>query len=589
MLVQLVTTERTRCEVGPVVALVNALQYFFVVRNEVVSVGFPETIVAQPLLHPSVVTRFVRSEVATQFSSPPAFTVLLTSHFLAIANNGSTFREDDVSVISNHLWRMADMPETFRFARHILQLGLSRLLKHSSRVRSCIAGPQEGFDCLCDDCEGQLITGGFRDGVLFLKDSLNTLNQLQAGGGLSITDREPGSQFGELKLARDYVAEFRKGQISLENHVIAIVLHFLSDLVPFVKSLHELGANYSDIYLVAKPYPYARRDEVSHILQSLGVNVERALTGTTVTQCATAVLRELQFRNALAEKRLLVIEDGGYFAPLLHQPDFSQLLDRCVGIVEQTQKGADDDKKIKNLAVPILSVAESAFKKMYESPEIGRVAVQNIARFTPNVKLSGRHATVFGFGSVGQEVAHHLNNSFNMTVSVVDPKLEALLRARHKKSIVAEAAERFEGLKFQKPALIVGTTGKTSITRGVLEQLTEDTVLVSTSSDQIEIDLKALNELASGRIWKVVEGKTIYTVGDEKQFKDVTLLAEGYPINFYGSESLPNDTIDPIMTLLLLCGVELTLRNDLKKEVDAEMVGVVVEKRGLVARFLQYA
>lgn len=67
------------------------------------------------------------------------------------------------------------------------------------------------------------------------------------------------------------------------------------------------------------------------------------------------------------------------------------------------------------------------------------------------------------------------------------------------------------------------------------------------------------------------------------------MLAEGYPINFYGSESLPNDTIDPIMTLLLLCGVELTLRNDLKKEVDAEMVGVVVEKRGLVARFLQYA
>jgi S-adenosylhomocysteine hydrolase len=226
---------------------------------------------------------------------------------------------------------------------------------------------------------------------------------------------------------------------------------------------------------------------------------------------------------------------------------------------------------------------------MYESPEIGRVAMQNISRFTPNTKLSGKHATVFGFGSVGQEIAFHLTNSFNMTVSVVEPKLEALLRARHRRAIVSEAEERFDRLRFRDPSLIVGTTGRNSVTREVLSQIKHDTILVSTSSDRVEIDVGALEELASGGWRPVADGKTIYIVGESASRREITLLAEGYPINFYGSESLPNDTIDPIMTLLLICAVELTLRQDWPNTVDSDAIGKIVEKRKLIEKFLEYA
>lgn len=589
MTILVFTTSDTRCDLSAVLELVNALQYFFVARNGGTTVTFPKELVAEPLISLPQVTTFVRSDVLDPKGTAADLYILITSALLPIPRDGSVFIDGNVAVISNHLWLAKEMPETFRFARHILQLGMSRLLRHSSAVTSCIGGPQEGFDCICQDCEVQLARTGYRDGINRLKESFNVLNQLQSGGSAEMLKVPSDLMAGELRLARDYVLEYAQEGVSVRNHVVLIVLHFLSDLVPFVRALHSLGVCYADIYLVAKPYPYARRDEVTHVLETLGVNVTRAFKGNSVENCAKAVLTDLSSREPSGDSPVLVIEDGGYFAPLLHTAEFSRLLGSCVGIVEQTQKGAAEDKKITNLSVPVLSVAESTFKKVYESPEIGRVAVQNISRFTPNVKLSGRHAVVFGFGSVGQEVAAHLTNGFNMTVSVVDPKLDALLRARHRRSIVAEAQRSFQELKFRCPALMVGTTGTTSITKEVLQQLTEGTVAVSTSSDQVEIDLVALTELARGRVCEIVEGKSVFTIGGDEKPVDITLLAEGYPINFYGSESLPNDTIDPIMTLLLLCAVELTLSDKWKHTVDPHVVGEIVERRQLVQKFLEYA
>jgi hypothetical protein len=114
-------------------------------------------------------------------------------------------------------------------------------------------------------------------------------------------------------------------------------------------------------------------------------------------------------------------------------------------------------------------------------------------------------------------------------------------------------------------------------------------VLVSTSSDQDEIDIAALNRLARGRSRPITEGKIVYQVGSDEHPCNVTLLAEGYPINFYASESLPNDTIDPIMTLLLICAVELTLRTNWNRGVDADAVAKIVDRRKLIQRFLSLA
>jgi hypothetical protein len=103
--------------------------------------------------------------------------------------------------------------------------------------------------------------------------------------------------------------------------------------------------------------------------------------------------------------------------------------------------------------------------------------------------------------------------------------------------------------------------------------------------------LETLEDLARGRVHEIELGKHEYTLDTKAgKTKKLVLLAEGYPINFYGSESLPNDTIDPVMTLLLLCGVEVVLRWRRNEPFSAGIltkeVNEVANKRKLVKRFL---
>ena len=68
---------------------------------------------------------------------------------------------------------------------------------------------------------------------------------------------------------------------------------------------------------------------------------------------------------------------------------------------------------------------------------------------------------------------------------------------------------------------------------------------------------------------------------------DTHLTLADYPINFYGSESLPNDTIDPIMTLLLLCGIDVC-EKQLSPEIHTDYVNDDLQKKHkLVEEFLK--
>jgi adenosylhomocysteinase len=576
-------TERGDFDTGEIARLANRLQLFFVVATSETLIPFSPEMLEKPLLEAVELVDHCRRAIVAQIETGD-LVIILTSARMLLTAGSSVCWSGDTAVVSSQEWEERGKSAVLRFSRHVLQIAMSDLLQHRSNVSSCIGATAGQFDCLCYDCETQLRSKGFRDGIARLKEGFNILNQLDCDTELDILPFDSDLLTARLRLADTYIETLSQHSAAFNEVTVLVVLHFLSDLVPFVRALGHIGVRYSNIYLIAKPYPYSKRDEVSHVLQSLGISVTRASAQRSVEECVQEVLTTLAIRGFGASEKILVIEDGGYFAPAMHS-GFRELLKRCVGAVEQTQKGATADKEIAKPVIPILSVAESSFKKSYESPEIGRVAIQNISRFTPNMKLSGGNAVVFGFGSVGQEVAFHLTNSFNMSVSVVEDHDLPLLRARHRRSIVVEAHRTFQELRFRQPDLIVGTTGKTSITRSVLSALERDTVLVSTSSDQIEIDIGALNELA--KPCEIEEGKTKYLITSAGGEIAVILLAEGYPINFYGSESVPNDTIDPVMTLLLLCGAELVISPPNGVGVLDGEVDKIADRQDLVERFLR--
>jgi S-adenosylhomocysteine hydrolase len=603
MVVELHKTERAECDLVAVAELVNRLQYFFVARPSATVVSLSPAFDKVPLLDPADFARWFQSVSRTPSSN---YSVLITSCRLNLDRNKSLYHfGGKTAIISDYFWNTSPAMSALLLARYIIHAGMATFGCHVSRVDSCVCAQGQDFDCLCTDCESRLRSFGYRDGIARLHETFNSFNQIIWQPDTPLPElRRAASHQNSLRLATSYAEEISQEAqqhtlpLPFDNIILLVVLHFLSDLIPFVEALNKMGCRYGDMYLVAKPYPYAHRDEVNHNLESRGVTTLRASKSDSVDNCADRILSMVMQRSeADDKKKILVIEDGGYFAPLLHQPQFSKLLERCIGIVEQTQHGANNDRnKIGkgNIRVPILSVAESDFKKVYESPEIGRVAIQNIARFTPNIKLSGRHAVLFGFGSVGQEVAFHLNNAFNMTVSVVDDKDLAVLRALHRKAIVAEAEKKFQDLRFgDRALLVVGTTGNLSIDESVLKKLPDGAVLVSTSSDRVEIAVDVLERLAGERFREVELGKHEYTIDTaEGGTKKLFLLAEGYPINFYGSESLPNDAIDPVMTLLLLSGAELAIRHRdgrpfLSNDILTNEVNDITDERKLVTNFLR--
>jgi len=528
----------------------------------------------------------LRSNRLLEAQFPEQVFLLLTSRRLA-AGRQNLRRKIEIFSDRAKFWDSSNQRSLW-FATQIIRYGLIKLLNCECKKSGCICAGEEKFYFLCTACETALRALDYRDALIHLKATILWLNERLPESNPDLTRTATNVIPAELRLAKHY-AQNAKTSTAFNGKSVLMVLHFLSDLIPFVDALNGMGANYSDMVLIAKPYPYPKRDYVSQQLRRLGVRVYRASKEYPVTDRAHDVLRELSQATDFVKKQFVVIEDGGYFTPLLHRAEFKRLLKKCVGTVEQTTKGIRANEEIPGkLGIPILSVAKCSFKSRYESPEIGRVTVQNITRFVPNTKLSSGHAIVIGFGDIGAQVGYQLNKSLNMAISVVDTTPAKVMEARHRRDFVAEAHVEFSKLSFKnQAALIVGTTGKKggSITRRILKQLPDGCIIVSTSSDRVEIDIAALEKMAIEKR-EIEEGKTTYRIRTNGVEKTLTLLAEGYPINFYGSESLPNASIDPIMTLLLLCAVELCKGKVKRKAIDENIVNDFVRDYALIETFL---
>ncbi len=247
--------------------------------------------------------------------------------------------------------------------------------------------------------------------------------------------------------------------------------------------------------------------------------------------------------------KLLVVEDGGYVVPMLHRkvPDYASI---CVGAVEQTTRGIRNDRALDNLRIPVLSVAESDIKVLNESPEVAKTVVSNIRRLLTNEVFSGKRALVIGYGSVGANIAKILKDSEKMLVAVHDSDINRKVRAR------MDGFETFDTIKeaLERRKFVIGATGETTIGQAEINCLEHDTYLISASSDQREIGLEYLERYNETKTTLRGVG-TRYRLNANKH--EVNLVADGYPVNFWGAESMPNRISDLVLTPLFLCTVEL--------------------------------
>jgi adenosylhomocysteinase len=151
-----------------------------------------------------------------------------------------------------------------------------------------------------------------------------------------------------------------------------------------------------------------------------------------------------------------------------------------------------------------------------------------------------------GFGTIGRNLAKCLRNSGSIVkISEIDIK----------KAVIAQ----LEGFEHTDPRsvvkdcdIIIGTTGRTSLGFGEILSAKNNAIFASASSKQMEIDMKILEALSTS--------KKILSIGSEYQLlngNNLLVLADGFPVNFYCSESVPDKIIDFILSEILECAAKL--------------------------------
>jgi S-adenosylhomocysteine hydrolase len=357
-----------------------------------------------------------------------------------------------------------------------------------------------------------------------------------------------------------------------KNKIILCVQHFLSDLPPFVDFLAKLGADYRDIYLLQKAYEYPERNIVSNYLtEKKKCTVERlvGILSSELIDFKRKMLEKVLRKCKSSRNKLVIIEDGGYFVPLL-PPKESKLY---MGAVEQTTRGIRNDRKIPKaeISLPIIDVAKSNLKYELESPEVAQTLAQNIRYICTHNSIHWHITTVnilvLGCGAIGQKTTEILEDmGFNVFVhdkrKTKLKKLSSQWKDKKKKITALDKIEDVSTFDF-----ILGLSGEQTITRDIILRCKDKAILASGSSETYEIDLKTIEESTKEPLINNVSKMKDIPISEYilKNNKAIRVLCNGEPINFQLSSGIPKVSIEPILMQLFWGAVRVCIEPPLKK------------------------
>ncbi len=359
-----------------------------------------------------------------------------------------------------------------------------------------------------------------------------------------------------------------------KGKTLLILLHFLRDLIPFIEACKKAGALPSETMIFYKDYQYPNKEKIEDDLRKGAHRVY------PIKEVSSA-LKQLDSEGV---RNVIIIEDGGVIVPKLRK-EFEKLATATLGAVEQTTRGIRNDQQIEEHSFPVISIPGSKLKDTFEPPHVARAVVNNIQRLLPDKNFSGRNALVIGYGNIGEQIALQLRDTLRMKVGVYDLDNTKLIKARQYGFDTEENLR--DGVK--EKFLIVGATGETVVGRGETLAMEHNVYLVSASSEQWEFCISELNALSSGRTDLPHDGEKIgtrYKIRNTE--KQVNLIADGHPINFWKTESMPNEVSDLIMSLIFISAVEIATNISLPSGINHEITDELAERYGLSKIYLEY-
>lgn len=392
------------------------------------------------------------------------------------------------------------------------------------------------------------------DGALIVSERRISANK---GGRFSLTIRCNPPNIETLELLRIMANEAKDAGVSLSGVSVILVLHLLTDFLSFVDALETIGLDPERTFIVGIPYSLKE-----HVIVRLLARGYRHISGPAnypFLPEVDAAIEAAANCGDVNSKNLLIIEDGGYVVPRLHS-HYPQLIPRVIGAVEQTANGIWVYQEIpaRKRRISTMNVAECDLKKRRESPHIGDAVFRNVTRLleADRVGVRDKQVLVIGYGATGSHVATVFKNN-GARVTVFDEKRKRRSQAKAEGFEVASNIDEAIKDRF----LVIGCTGKISVKINALLRASHGTYFVNASSKRLEVDHRDLKSITSS-----VE--QIPNVGSKYHLvtgRDLTILADGYPVNFHGkAESVPDRELQFIYGLLFGNAVHVRQSTGLK-------------------------
>ena len=354
----------------------------------------------------------------------------------------------------------------------------------------------------------------------------------------------------------------------------AACMHVTTETANLLRALKAGGAH---IALCASN-PLSTQDDVAaSLVRDEGISVF-AMRGEDI---------DTYFRHmdaCLDERPQLTMDDGCDLVSRLHSQRPEQVAEVVAGTEETTTgvirlRAMEADGALK---YPIVAVNDADTKHMFDNRYgTGQSTLDGVIRAT-NMLLAGKKVVVAGYGYCGKGVASRARGMGSQVyVTEIDP-LRALEAVMDGFRVVPMDDAAREG------DLFITVTGNRDVIRREHFDVMKDGAIVANSGHfDIEIDLKALGEMASGERRRAVRPNVeeFLVEGDRRMF----VIADGRLVNLGAAEGHPADVMDMSFANQALAaewalqqGSALEQRvYDVPRAIDTEIARLKLESMGV--------
>lgn len=313
---------------------------------------------------------------------------------------------------------------------------------------------------------------------------------------------------------------------SLKGVIIIGAQHLMESTLEMFRSLRSAGLCPSNVFLLGKCYSTSaeiynefRREKFNVFEKSFYFDSHQKfddLYGQLVENFLNYVLTKI---DLTISKKIIVLDDGGYLIQAINKR--KEFLELSITAIEQTSSGFNSLKDI-SLEIPVINVARSNAKLQLETPFITDSFFKRFFKLFPQNKLNTSKILVLGKGVIGKSILNRLSNYDADSYDILDKKN------------ISESIGNYD--------LIIGTSGKTSISYEWFPLLKRGVILASASSSDREFDAFYFRK----QFQQSVNCLENFSNGA------ITLLHAGFPLNFWGSRNnIPLNDIQITLSLLM--------------------------------------